>query len=141
MSILVEMMVTPLRKRPQTTSPKTLFSYSAPKQNKKQSGVIKMESSPPPVYGERFLKLFHNEFNEEELCALLHKHYDKCLRQTTRKSPRTRTARTVTVNVQRHGVLFQQEYSDIRQLIENAIEGNDRPQALGYLRVFEAWLS
>ena len=93
------------------------------------------------MYGERFLKLFDDEFNEDELCTLLHKHYNKCLRQTNVKSPRTRSARIVTANVQRYGVLFDQEYSDIRQLIENAIEGNDRPQALGYLRVFEAWLS
>ena len=93
------------------------------------------------MYGEPFINLFKQKFNEDELRTLLHNHYDERVRETTQKAPRTRSARTVTVNISRSGVLFQPEYSDIRQLIEQARESGDRPTALGYLRVFEAWLS
>ena len=93
------------------------------------------------MYGARFVKLFYDEFDEEKLRELKHKHYDYHVRPTDINSPRTRSARTVTKNMERHGVLFDREYSDIKELIERSIEGENLPQALGYLRVFEEWLS
>ena len=91
----------------------------------------------PKVFGKQFVDEFERAFDDDELRALMHKHYDERPRQVTQYRRNARSSRAITRTVQEHGVLFNDEYDDIRALIDDALSNNDRASALGYLRVFE----